>query len=850
MKKYIITLFIIMALLCSCAETGKESDTDTLITDTDTETVTADTEAITTDAITETEAVIETDETEKAPETDTSSVTETETEEATTKPDPVEIATPKEMFVTINEVCASNAGCFTDNKGETPDWIELYNSSDNAINLAGFGISDETDKPMRYTFSNYLIEAKSYVILLATGSVGYNNGVISLPFKLSSEGETLTLTAPDGLTDIMTVPELGENETYGRATDGGDIACHLTPTPLATNNTAMSIIKVPAPEFSHTSGFYSEGFDLAITIPKDCVVYYTTDGSTPTAQSQIYGEPITLDDATENPNVYSAIGGTTINGFVTKNNQDKANVIRAIAIDREGNISKVTSGTFFVTRIMTEDPYESIPILSVYTDGSNLFDYETGIYVLGKTYDDYMKSEEFDPETPNWSRPANYFIDGMEGERPATIEYFDAEHEFCFVQDVGIRIGGNTSQSSVQKSFKFYARSEYGKSSFDYPMFEGVEFYDTFLMRTGANDFAKTKIRDVLAQTLVSHRNISTAKWQPCAMFLNGEYWGFYMMMERYDPDYFEEHYDVNKDDVVAVKAWDIDIGTDSDWKYYRELRDFCKNNDLTLPENYEKLCSMIDMQSFIDYVCLNVIINNHDWPGNNTEYWRTRTADPSNPYADGRWRWAVYDTERSMRLYGAGSAEDAQNNTYTRLIKNGIIFGYVYKNEEFKKQFLTTLMDMLEKDFDYQKIDEYLNFFEENYNEQMKKNRERYNTTANYPAELESIRIFWQNRTEYLLKYTCELFEIGSEIIEVAIKAENAEGGKISLFDYALPLEDGRYSGDFLAVPMKLKAEAEQGYHFAGWKASDGSIISTEDIIELDPALNDSITALFEKNT
>ncbi len=836
MKRHIILLSILAALLCCCGKVSTVKETDSIA---------ADKSAATANEQYSPEFVSDTEEAVSAPESGTKSDTE---EDTTPPPAPVEITTPSELFVTINEVCASNAGCFTDGSGEHPDWIELYNSSDKAVNLAGYGISDDSEKPFRYTFTNYLIEARSYVILLATGDAGYNKGVISLPFKLSSEGENLILTSPEGLQDVMSVPSLEEDETYGRTTDGGELAAHLTPTPLSTNNTATSLIKVPAPEFSHASGFYMTGFELEMTIPEGCVVYYTTDGSTPTAESEIYGEPIMLYDATGNPNVYSAIGGTTINGFVTKNNQDKANVIRAIAIDGEGNISKVTSRTFFVTQIMTEAPYENMPILSVYTDTSNLFDYETGIYVLGKTYDDYMNGDEFDPETPTWSRPANYFIDGMEGERPATIEYFDAEHNFCFVQDVGIRIGGNTSQSSVQKSFKFYARSEYGKNSFDYPMFEGVEFYDTFLMRTGANDFSKTKIRDVLAQTLVSHRDISTAKWQPCVMFLNGEYWGFYMMMERYDSDYFEEHYDVNKDDVVAVKAWNIDIGTDSDWKYYRELRNFCKNNDLTLPENYEKLCSMIDIQSYIDYVCMNVIINNNDWPGNNTMLWRTRTVDPSNPYADGRWRWASYDTERSMLLYGTGSGEDYNNNTYTKLIKNGLIFGYVYKNDDFKAQFLATLADMLMYDFSYEGIEPYLAYFEENFDEQMKLNRLRYNTTNNYSKEIDVIRTFWQHRPEYVLKYTAELFELDkAELSEFVIKLSIADAGNILLGDYTLPLSDGRYIYYAFETPLVLTAKEKSGYRFLHWKMEDGSVKTTEATIEISLSDASAVTAVFE---
>ncbi len=826
MKIFFALIFALLFIFCSCGEisTGNPAESETVATDTEAETTLPVTEV-------ETEATKETE------------------EETTTKSDPTQIVAPQELFVTINEVCSSNNGNFLDSTGDTPDWIELYNSSDSAVNLAGYTISNDTENPRKYVFSNYLIEAGSYVLLMATGNVGYKNGVISLPFKLSAEGEELVLTSPDGLRDELKVPMLEADETYGRTNDGGGTLNYLTPSPLATNNTATSIIKVPAPAFSHVSGFYSTPIELKINIPDGYTVYYTTDGSTPTQSSSIYSEPLYLEDATEKPNVYSAIGGNTVSDFITKNNQNKANVIRAVAYDSDGNASKAVGGTFFITRILQEDSYKNMPILSVYTDGENLFDYETGIYVLGKTYDDYMNNPENAPYKETWARPANYFLDGIESERPASIEYFDAQHNFCFYQDVGIRMAGNTSQSSQQKSMKFYARSEYGKNSFDYPIFEGVEFYDTFLMRTGANDFAKTKIRDVLNQSLVAHRDVTTSKWQPCVMFLNGEYWGFYMMMERYDADYFEQYYGVDKDNVIAIKTGNVDIGNDDDKDLYRELRNFCKNNDLTIPENYEKLCSMIDMQSYIDYVCFNVIANNADWPGNNTELWRVRETDPSNPYADGKWRWVVYDTERTMLLYGTDSNEDYDVNTYTRkLIDNGIIFGYVYKNEDFKNHFVTTLMDIFMKDYDTSKINEHLDYFEENFNEQMKMNRLRYNTTSDYPKELDVIRTFWEHRGEYLLKYTCELFELENKVTEFSVRTEGGEGSEIYLYDYLLPLEGGRYASEYLPAKIELTAKAAEGYRLAGWKDLGGNIIGTEDTVTVSPDVTSAITAVFEK--
>ena len=54
--------------------------------------------------------------------------------------------------IQINEVLPSNANGFTDEDDDTSDWIELYNHSDETINLVHFGLSDKPDQPFRWEF--------------------------------------------------------------------------------------------------------------------------------------------------------------------------------------------------------------------------------------------------------------------------------------------------------------------------------------------------------------------------------------------------------------------------------------------------------------------------------------------------------------------------------------------------------------------------------------------------------------------------------------------------------------------------------------------------------------------------
>ena len=123
----------------------------------------------------------------------------------------------------INEVMASNTGTITDENGEFDDWIEIYNSSFLAQDLANSYITDEVGNTMKYQFpsgdNSTLIPSNSFVLVWADNSPA--QGVLHANFTLSAAGEYVGLYAPDGsLLDSVTFPALGPNESYGRQSDG------------------------------------------------------------------------------------------------------------------------------------------------------------------------------------------------------------------------------------------------------------------------------------------------------------------------------------------------------------------------------------------------------------------------------------------------------------------------------------------------------------------------------------------------------------------------------------------------------------------------------------------------------
>ena len=77
----------------------------------------------------------------------------------------------------INEVMTSNSMSL-DEDGDSPDWIELYNPGVDPVNLSGWHISDNIDKPKKWSFPDINIKADEYLFLWASGKDRSVNGSI------------------------------------------------------------------------------------------------------------------------------------------------------------------------------------------------------------------------------------------------------------------------------------------------------------------------------------------------------------------------------------------------------------------------------------------------------------------------------------------------------------------------------------------------------------------------------------------------------------------------------------------------------------------------------------------------
>ena len=101
-----------------------------------------------------------------------------------------------------------------------PDWLELYNSGSEDVNLSGYKLADTSQE---WTIDNLTIAAGKYVTFNCDDS---NVSNVSTNFKISSGGEKITLyNANNEVIDEITTLDMSSQVglTFGREIDGGDI---------------------------------------------------------------------------------------------------------------------------------------------------------------------------------------------------------------------------------------------------------------------------------------------------------------------------------------------------------------------------------------------------------------------------------------------------------------------------------------------------------------------------------------------------------------------------------------------------------------------------------------------------
>ena len=473
-------------------------------------------------------------------------------------------------FETAEQIgCFDNTGVFISEvsaiqefKSDENDWIELYNGSDQPVDLTGWTLSDNADTPDKYTFSGGTIDAGEYYVVDCT-SKPMRQTESTAPFSISPGGETIVLHNAEGLlVDSFDTGALVPEVTSGRVESDTSVArvFFSEATRGEENDSDVTIGVAPQPVFSDNSLYHSEKFSVTITCADpNAEIHYTTDGSEPTLKSKRYTEPLI---------------------FI------KSMPLRAVAYVSGKRLSEITTATY-----LFEEPH-TVPVVCINGDPDNIDD------VMSVT-DKFQKVE-----------------------RLTYVSYYEADGTLGVSFPAGIKPKGAGTIVYAQKSLSLNLRSAYGLSSVTYPFWPGYE-YDTFsalVVRNGGQDWDDARIRDSYASALVEGMYVDNSATRPVVVYINGEYNGLYDLNEDQNGEFLETHYGIDNDKVEFIRRNSAVIKGDNE--DIKRVRAFAENKDLSDDEVFAEFSQWVDVQYFTDYFIAQTYICNSDMF--NQKYWRT----------------------------------------------------------------------------------------------------------------------------------------------------------------------------------------------------------------------------------
>ena len=212
--------------------------------------------------------------------------------------------------VIINEFLAANANGLRDEDGDNSDWIELFNTGGDAINLGGWFLTDEAAKPTKWRIPGVTIQPQGYLLIWASGKNRTNTATpLHTSFKLEKAGEFLGLVFVDGVTVASAFapvfPAQQDDVSYGRdRLDPSLTGYFATPTPRGANSSFGAGFG-PAVEFSLPGRpfLYNTAFSVALSQPDTNFViryFLVTNAASaavtnvPDASSPLYSTPIPI----------------------------------------------------------------------------------------------------------------------------------------------------------------------------------------------------------------------------------------------------------------------------------------------------------------------------------------------------------------------------------------------------------------------------------------------------------------------------------------------------------------------------------------------------------------------------
>ena len=694
-----------------------------------------------------------------------------------------------EPALVINEIMPANIDMFLDPSMNYGSWIEIYNPTDEDIDIKGWYLSNDSTDRKQCPLGNRsrVIKSKRFKTLWLGHLDDYC--LDQIEFSMDYDGGIVILSDNGGnevcRVQYKTVPA---RISYARTTDGGS-TWGMTgyPTPDSTNATSkFASEQLPAPVVDIDSKLFTEQFYFNVTIPNGATLYYTKDGSTPTP---------------DNPNVKTSSGSHTVSD--TK--------VYRFRLYKEGMLpSPVTTRSY----ICTSNKY-GVPVVSIVTANDNLYSTKYGLWAKGP----YGKSGSGQTDLCNWNR---------DWDRPVNIEVIDVDGKMVINQEAEITPSGRYSRAYDPRPFKVKAKKKYGYDKyFAFTPFPDKPYnkYKSIKLRGGGNNF-KARLKDAALQQIMirSGLDIDCQSYQPVHHYINGVYKGVINFREPNNKDYAYSNYGFDEDEVDCFKldhnngggGFTLTEGSRDGWDEWIQL-----SKTASQDASYKRICEIVDINEFANYMAIEFYLANEDWPRNNIKAFRHNV--------DGRFRFVVLDLDHSFGspdratninpFDSFDSQEYYDNGGYKSVMVT--LFHNMLKNESFRKKFIDSFCIVAGSVFDPDRTKSIVNELAARATREMAFNNESPADDANLIKNTINAS-YRQNRTNQLANWSYA----GLGKTTRASKNISANTPQAVLTLNGLRIPTNKLVGQVF-LPAIVKATAPYGYTFLGWKDNNGNIVS-----------------------
>ena len=630
-------------------------------------------------------------------------------------------------------------------------------------------------------------------------------------FKISDND---TIYISDSLGNILDQKAISTDRSLiseGRFPSGIGSWCYFdSPSPGISNDSNWCYNGiVEEPSVSLSSGWYQNAEYITIEVLNNSNIYYTVNGNVPDTNDYEYTDTLWIDTTTV----------LSVRAFGSNN------LLPSKVIDR--------------TYIFNEDNF-GLPVFSIITDSLNLWDWNTGIYVLGP---------DADPNEPNSG--ANFRKPWSKWSR---LEFFDKTKDKQAEEEFDLEIHGGWSRCYPQKSFRLDFKSRY-TGDLEYTLLSqrpNVNNFNNINLRNGGGwPGLIDRIRDGFLCKIASETNVDIMAYEPCVVYLNGRYWGQYGIREKIDEYYLESNHNVTSDSVDLLNANSILSGSDMHFvESYHQIINTNPNSSIF----YNLIDKRFDLDNYIDYFILQTYIQNRDWFAgiNNIKLWRENNEH-------GKWRYVLFDTDQTFLYDGTWDYLDLARNPYrvsgldtiSCVTKHSELFNHILKNDEFECLFISRYAELVNTIFDSVYFAQQLDSMKFKVQDAIPTHINRWGTPSSYSfweTRLHNLKQSNRNRANYALEHVKQQFNLGG-IISLSLNVIPNNSGKIKINN--ITPKSYYWHGKFFinTCSSKVLALADSGYIFSHW--SSNHIIGDQiysDFIDLSFSQDDTITAHFRE--